>query len=91
MGKEAEFRALISKSDKYDPDDISMMRELLPQVRTLSTDDRDQVSLRLTVELIDAITRFDAVSSRLIRTTNRLTIVILVVTAFGVLLAWLTK
>ena len=83
------LRKLFEKTERFTRADLNVLREDVAMIRHFSSK-ADYIEIRMTVELIDAIGRLDATSTKLIRQTNRLTLAILALTVVGVIVAILT-
>jgi hypothetical protein len=81
------LKELFATTRKFTDADLQLLREDAAQVNHMTGKQDAWFTARMTVELIDTIRTLDKTSSNLIKTTNTLTIVILLVTAIGVVVA----
>ncbi len=80
------LKKLFGKTERFTEEDLKVLREDVAMIGHFSSK-ADYVEVRMSVELIDAIGRLDATSTRLIKTTNWLTVTILALTVVGVVVA----
>ena len=79
--------SLLRKPTPHSAADLQMLRENLEVLIGFSSPTRDYASARFSIELLDAIRRFDESSGSLVDTTNQLTNRILVLTKIAVAFA----
>ncbi len=80
------LKKLFGKTERFTEEDLKVLREDVAMIGHFSSK-ADYVEVRMSVELIDAIGRLDATSTRLIKTTNWLSVTILALTVVGVVVA----
>ncbi len=81
------LKELFGSTRKFTVDDLQVLREDAAQTNHMTGKQDAWFTTRMTVELIDTIRTLDETSARLIKTTNRLTAVILGITAVAFALA----
>ena len=85
QGDQTRLFELLGKPSEYTNDELAELRRASPTIRGTGEDDRAVAVFRAAVETIASIRRFDNASAQLISTTNRLTIIILVLAALQII------